>query len=632
MTPLSNESVEMMSIKNTFRAFRHWPRIFLLLWETKKTYFIGVLLLNIMSGLAPVSILLATQTLINTVVDSRVGGFQDVLWSFLFFISVSALTELVQIAQGYLDGLLRMLLSNHINVLIMKKSILLSLADFENAKIQDQLNRAQGEASYRPYQIFQQIIGIIRGVITLLSTVAVLVLWKWWIACMIMIIPLLSFVFFLKLSQKEFLIHWRRTPKSRLLWYISFLLTKDMFFKEIKLFQLGDHLLIKYKNLFQHFYAEDKRLNRKRIKLSFFFQVVNQLVIGIAVFIILRSAFLGQILVGNVIGLIQAIGLTQTSAQNVVGNVLSLCQSNLYIEQLFTFLDIKSSESEVLERAKHATDSEIANGNEILSNIHTIEFVKVSYKYAGTNQYAVKNLNLKLIKGRIYAIVGRNGSGKSTVIKLLTLLYRDYDGDIYINGVSAQKFPINILHKKIGAIFQDFVQYEMPVRQNIGYGAIELINQDEKIFEVVQQAGLNEVIEKLPNSIDTQLGRWFEGGYQLSGGQWQRIAIGRSFIKNADIYILDEPSSFLDAQSEEDVFQRFNEVAKNKIGLFISHRLSSVRYADEIIVMENGTIVERGSHEKLLKKDNVYAKLYRLQKSGYGIKEREDGSYENARS
>lgn len=613
-----NELTEMMSLRNIYRSFRYWPRIFLLLWETKHSYFIAIVILSILNGLMPVSILLAVQSLINSIISSHTYGFQSLIWPFLFFVSISFLNEIIQIVRDYFDNLLRLLLSNHINVLIMQKSIYLSLADFENANIQDQLNRAQNEASYRPYQIFQQILMIIRGGITLISSAAVLIIWKWWIVCIIMAIPLLSFIFFLRISQQEFLIHWKRSPKSRLLWYFSFLLTKDFSFKEIKLFQLGNHFSNKYSELFKQFYTEDKSINKIRTKLSFFFQIINQLVIGFTVLFVLWVAYLGQILIGNIFGLIQAIGLTQSSVQNLVGNILGLCQSNLYLEQLFGFLDLKTLENtnEIqMEESLHNKDIL----EESLSYIHTIHFKDVSFKYPGTDQYAVRNLNFKFKKGSTYAIVGRNGSGKSTFVKLLIQLYRDFEGDIYFNGMSVKNIPVDLIRSKIGAVFQDFVQYEMPIRQNIGYGQVEAMHYDDQIFEAALHAGIKDLIENLPNSIDTQLGKWFEGGFQLSGGQWQRIAIARSFMRDADIYIMDEPSSFLDAQSEEEIYQKFSKLVKNRVGIFISHRLSSVRYADEIIVMEGGAIVEQGNHDMLMNLDKRYAELYRLQQSGYAL-------------
>lgn len=614
----ANEFSDMMSINNVLRSFRYWPRIFRLLWETKSTYFVAITILSVFNGLMPVSILLALQSLINSIVSSHDYGFKAIIDPFLIFICISFINEITQIVKGHLDNLLRLLLSNHINVLIMDKSIHLSLADFENPKIQDQLNRAQNEAGYRPYQIFQQILMIIRGSITLISSSTVLIIWKWWIACVILIIPILSFVLFLRVSQQEFLIHWKRTPKGRLLWYFSFLLTRDISFKEIKLFQLGEYFLNRYSDLFKQFYTEDKKINIIRTKLSFLFQIFNQLIIGFTVLFVLKVAYLGQILIGNVLGLIQAIGLTQSSLQNIVGNVLGLCQNNLYIEQLFGFLDLESSEQESTKRVQEGGRY---LGDNILEKelypIHAVSFRNVSFKYPGTEQYVVKNLNLELRKGTTYAIVGKNGSGKSTLMKLLIQLYSNFEGEICFNGFSIKQIPVSLIRKKVGAIFQDFVQYEMPVRENIGYGQIEALDQDELIFKAASQAGIVDLIKNLPDSIETQLGKWFEGGYQLSGGQWQRLAIARSFMKEADIYFMDEPSSFLDAQSEEEIFRKFNELVEGRIGLFISHRLSSVRYANEIIVMDKGMIVEQGSHDMLMNLNQHYAKLYRQQQSGY---------------
>ncbi|MGY5610770.1 ABC transporter ATP-binding protein [Paenibacillus sp. ALE3] len=280
-----------------------------------------------------------------------------------------------------------------------------------------------------------------------------------------------------------------------------------------------------------------------------------------------------------------------------------MCDHNLYLDELFAFFNIKPKQdsSRMLLRE---------SGIQADSTIECIEFKNVSFAYPDQKELALKDISFKIKRGESLALVGRNGSGKTTVIKLLTGLYEDFEGDILINSISVRNYNKEMLYKKVGVIFQDFVQFDFSVRENIGFGSIGDLELDTRIWESAQHTGVDSVIRDLPNQLEQQLGRNFEGGIQLSGGQWQKIAISRALFKDADVYVLDEPSSFLDPESEKQVFKQFQKFIDNRLCLYISHRYTSVLYADKILVMEKGQIVEGGTHQELIENRGFYYNLF----------------------
>ncbi|PEE35600.1 ABC transporter ATP-binding protein [Bacillus pseudomycoides] len=593
-----------LSLKEILGSFKYWPKIFKLLWKVDKKLIIFIMLLNIMAGTFPALLLLGNQFLINSIAIGWEQGLNIVLISLVVLISIYLFQLLIEQFLNYYEAIYKVKLSYSVNVLLMEKSSTLTLADFENDVIYDQLQRAQREVDYRPYQIFNQILSIINSFVTLVSTATILIVWKWWVVIVLLIVPIFSSISFLKLGRKEFDIEWERAPLNRKLWYLSYLLTKDVTFKEIKLNNLGAHIIKEYSGIYKDFFQIDKSIEKRRLKITFIFDFINLIVVGILIFIILLSTFIKEIMIGTMVSYIQALFATQKASQSLLHQIFSLYESNLYIEQLFSYLEVKENED-----SKNPVNK--------LRDIESIEFKNVSFRYPNSETYVLKNISLTFKKGDVVAIIGKNGSGKSTLVKVLTRLYHDYEGEILINSQPMDSYSIESVREQIGVVFQDFVKYELPVRDNISYGNIGYIKDDEKINNAAMQSGIHEVIESLPNKLDTQLGKWFSEGHQLSGGQWQKIAISRAIIKNASMYILDEPSSALDPEAEKDVFNRFKELVRNRIGIFISHRNSSVQFADKIIVMENGEIKEFGNHEMLIEQNGIYAKLYYMQAEVY---------------
>ncbi|WP_127489196.1 ABC transporter ATP-binding protein [Paenibacillus ehimensis] len=612
MSPAAEEESRTVNLTNIVQSFRYWPRVFQLLWQTNKLYFILILCINILRGASPVISLLLLQKLINSIGPAWDTGFQTVLVPFIWLIAFSAFNEALSLAQNFINKLFETLLSNRITMLIMEKSISLSLSDFENAQVQDALKRAQNEAGHRPYQILQQILSIVTASITLFSTAAMLISWKWWAAFLLILIPLTSFYSFLRIGQQEFMLQWNRAPKMRQTWYLSVLLTRDISFKEIKVFQLGGYLLGKYHELLRQFLAEDKRMIKKRLGVGAIFQATQQGVNAFMFLMVLWSAYKREILIGHVVSYTQAITLTLVSSQNLTQSILSLCQHNLFLQQLFAFLDLQSSDPsarkiEALEASRPATTPVI----------QSVEFRNVSFRYPGSSYPALQNVSFTLQRGETLAIVGRNGSGKTTLMKLLTQLYDSFEGDILINGVSIRDMDCEAFRRKVGVVFQDFVQYEMQVRQNIGFGNAAKMEEDAELWKAADRAGIAGLIQSMPAGLATQLGRLFDEGQQLSGGQWQRIAIARAFMREAELYVLDEPSSMLDPETELQVFQAFRELVRDRLGIFISHRYSAIRYADQILMMDQGSVVEQGNHQQLMQQNGMYAELYMMQANAY---------------
>lgn len=594
-----------LTFKEIFTSFKYWPRVFQLLWNINKKALISIMIFTIIGGLFPALLLLANQFLINSIAIGWKEGFDIVVKGLVILVSIYVFQLITNQIKQYIEEIYKLQLSYSINILLMRKSVNLSLEDFEDDTIYDQLQRAQSEANHRPYQIFEQILSIISSAIIFISTAMILITWKWWVVPCLLIIPILSAISFLKLGKKEFDIDWHRAPLWRKLWYLNYLLTKDITIKDVKLYNLGSHIITQYKDIYHDFLKIDKDIAKKRLILSFTFQFINQFVIGFLILLILVAAFTKKIMIGTMVSYIQALSSTQHASQSLLQQIFSMYENNLYIKQLFSYLDVKENDA---NNDVNAIKLEV---------IHSIDFKNVSFKYPGNEKYALKDVSFSLKSNDIIAIVGKNGSGKSTLVKLLTRLYKNYTGKILINDKPIEYYTVQSIRDQIGVVFQDFVKFELTARENIGFGNIKYIHDDNSLYNATLQSGAYDLVDSLPNKLDTQLGKWFSEGYQLSGGQWQKIAISRAIIKNSGIYILDEPSSALDPQAEQEVFEKFHNLTKDKIGVYISHRFSTVKQATKILVFDDGEIIEEGTHENLLKYNGLYSELYNLQASAY---------------
>ncbi len=585
---------------------KYWIRTIKLLFEVNKFYMIFIFILAVVQGFLPVATLLITQELINTLLISIGKSFSPVLYWFVLLVAVSLILVVLQIIQGYLQNILQLLLVYKLNVKLMEKSSELSLEDFEDSEIYDKLQRAQGEVGTRPFQIFTTLLSVITGIITLLSSAIVLITWKWWIVLLLIIVPFISTYYSLIIGKWEFDIQVKRTPTFRKSWYYSFLLTKDINYKEVKAFNLGGYLVGRYKKIYDDFLVVDKQIARRKAVVGLVFSCLEELIGHLITLFIIFVTFTGEILIGSLMAYMKAVGLCVSSFKSVFNSVASLLQSNLYIKQFFEFLDLKVTEHKMNE-------GELLQ----LKDIEKIEFRDVSFQYPSTKKYALRNVSFTIRKGQIIGIVGENGSGKSTLTKLLLRLYKVKEGQILINDQDINKYREEDIREKMSVVFQDYVKYELSVKDNIGFGNVKDLSNEERILKSAEMTGIKKLIDNFPKEINTQLGSWFSDSHQLSGGQWQRVAVARAFFKPADIYILDEPSSVLDPISEKDIFDKFFNVVKDKIGIFTSHRFSTIKIADEILVFNDGCLVATGSHDELIEKDEYYNVLYNIQASPF---------------
>ncbi|AEP88270.1 ABC transporter ATP-binding protein [Bacillus spizizenii] len=589
------EVKEQLKLKELLFIMKQMPRTIKLIFTLERSLFLKLILFSIITGILPIVSLYISQELINSLVTIR-KDVSIVITIFLTYLGVSFCAELISQISEYYNGKFQLNIGYKLNYKVMKKSSNLGLKDFENPEIYDKLERVTKEISYKPYQIIQAIITMTTSFVTLLSSIAFLMSWNPKVSLLLLVIPVISLFYFLKIGQQEFFIHWKRAGKERKSWYISYILTHDFSFKELKLYNLKDYLLNKYWDIKKSFIEQDTKILRKKTYLNLIYEIAVQLVGAVIIFVAIMSAFAGKIMVGNVMSYIRSVSLVQNHSQSIMTSIYSIYNSNLYMNQLYEFLELKEEKSQ-------------GHKKQIVEPIHSVVFQNVSFMYPNQGEQTLRHINVSLHKGERIAIVGPNGSGKSTFIKLLTGLYEVQQGDILINGISIKELDMDSYMNQIAALFQDFMKYEMTLKENIGFGQVDKLHQTNKMHEVLDIVKADFLKSHSSYQFDTQLGLWFEEGRQLSGGQWQKIALARAYFREASLYILDEPSSALDPIAEKETFDTFFSLSKEKIGIFISHRLVAAKLADRIIVMDKGEIVGIGTHEELLKTCPLYKKM-----------------------
>ena len=388
--------------------------------------------------------------------------------------------------------------------------------------------------------------------------------------------------------------------------YLETLLTGNDTVKEIKLFGLGEPLLKRYQELFTLFYLEDRAIAEKRTLAGLGWGMLSNLAYyGSYAWIILRTVS-GLITLGDMTMFLSIFKQSQGSFRSLLDSLNRVYESNLYLDNLINYLNLQP-------KLAAPTNGKIAPE----PILHGIEFKHVSFRYPGSEVYVLKDINLHIQPGERIALVGLNGAGKTTLIKLLTRLYDPTDGQILLDGIDLREYDLTSLQQRFGVIFQDFVRYQFTVQENIGFGQIDALNDLNRIEEAAKRGGASQIIAEMPQGYDTMLGRRWEKGQELSGGQWQKIALSRAFMRKAEVLVLDEPTSALDAEAEYEVFRRFGELMEGRIAVLISHRFSTVRMADRIVVLSAGKIVELGSHQELIDMDGAYAHLFNLQAEGY---------------
>ena len=505
-----------------------------------------------------------------------------------------------QLNAHYLN-LYRDYLYYELNCLIMNKTNDLSLADYENPEMYNSIQRAEQEIGIRPFNIISTLVGMISSVITLFSSLLILLQWHWFSILGFIVLPFLTFSYFKKISEYEYQTKYNRSTNERKSWYISHLLTKDRFIKEIKLFDLNEYLVERFKDYRFKFHQQNKYIFFKKDSFSLAYQLTNTLISSFLAILAFYEAIIGYILVGNVMTYINVVSKIENAISAIVVSYFSLVQDNMYVENIRTYL---TYENKALNN--------IVSEKQKIKEIKKIKIINLSFKYPNSKEKVLDKINLEICAGENFALVGKNGSGKTTLIKILCGLYDNYEGAIYVNDINLRNIEMSSYKKLISAIFQDYNCYEFTAKENISFGDIQNFDDLTRVREAAKISGADEFISKLPMGINQQLGNWFEEGIQLSGGQWQKIAISRAFMKKSHLLILDEPSASLDPISEYNFYEKIIHEDTGNIKIFITHRFNNAKFTDKIIVMDKGKIVEFGSHESLIKNEQLYYKMYSI--------------------
>lgn len=542
-------------------------------------------------------------------IDSGIGA-EAGLRSVLPFLAAELALFLLQAGNAQLRTLAEHILHSRINLSInsriIKKALELDLVYFENPEFYDKLQNARREADFRSLRIVNNGFMLVQNAITLVSFAALLVRFSPWLAALLFLATLPAFIAQNKFAELHFRVLSWRAPESRKLNYLEYLLTDFESVKEVKLFGLGEPLLGRYANLFWKFLQEDQSIATRRSLYSLGWGLFATLSYYAAYAWIVWQAVGGAITLGDMTLYLGIARSSQSKFEALLNSLTSLYENGLFMSNLFAFLALAPKMQNKAEPVPFS--GPISRG---------IEFRNVSFQYEGSQEWALKNVNLTIRPGEKVALVGLNGAGKTTLIKLLTRLYDPTEGQILLDGIDLRDIDIRELHKKIGVIFQDFVRYHMSASENVGFGQIDALTDQLRIERSARKSGAHEIIQGMPEGYETILGRWFNNGRDLSGGEWQKIALARAFMRDCEVLVLDEPTAALDAENELRVFQQFRELAEDKMAVLISHRFSTVRMADRIFVIEKGRIVEEGTHEELLLFGGRYARLFTLQAESY---------------
>lgn len=592
-------------------AFRNVPKAYALVWEAHKGAAVVMGLVALFTGLLPISQAWVGKLIVDEVV-AAVTNRSDPLAAFwitapylaIEFVLLTVGTVLNQV-RSLAEHMLNARLGNSINTAIIRKALTLDLHYFEDAQFYDKLQNARRESNWRAMSIINTSFNLASNTITLASFAVGLLAFSPLVALVLFGATIPSFVVQTRYSKLTFRLLTWRAPEFRKMNYLEHLLTVDHSAKEIKLFGLGEPLLGRYQDLFWEFYREDANLAKRRSVISVLWGLLATVsYYGSYAWIVWRTVN-GQITIGDMTFYLTLFRQSQGTFQGIFYNTGQLYESGLFLENLFGFLSLAP---QMIKGKGRKVPHPIQQG---------IEFRGVSFRYPDREEYALRDVNLIVRPGEKVALVGANGAGKTTLIKLLTRLYDPTEGTILLDGVDLREYELDDLRESIGVIFQDFVRYQVSARENIGFGQIDELENEPRIRSASERGGADEVVAQLPKGYDTVLGRWFEKGAELSGGQWQKIALGRAFMRDSEVLVLDEPTAALDAEREYEIFQRFRELTSGRIAFLISHRFSTVRMADRIVVIENGTIGEVGTHQELLTLAGTYARLFNMQAEGY---------------
>jgi ATP-binding cassette subfamily B protein len=602
----------LASLKGLGEVFRYTRHALDLVWSTSRRLTFALALLTLVAGVLPAAIAYVGAQIVDAVVAAisaqRSGSPHDLNVVLGFVALEGVLVAILAAAQRGLStcqSLLRAQLGQRVNEMILEKALTLDLRHFEDSEFYDKLTRARREASSRPLALVMSSFGLVQNAIALLSFGTLLARFSPWAVAVLFLAGLPAFIAEAKFSGDAFRLFRWRSPETRMQMYLETVIAREDHAKEVKLFELGPRLLDRYRAIFRKVFREDRALTIRRDTWGFFLGLVSTGAFYAAYAWVAVSAVRGQISLGQMTMYVLLFRQGQSAVSAILSAIGGMYEDNLYLSTLYEYLDTPVEASAGTATAGPSPGT-------------GLRFENVTFTYPGASEPAVRDVSFALRPGESLALVGENGSGKTTLIKLLTRLYTPGAGRITLDGLDLAEWQPATLRRRIGVIFQDFARYQLKVGENIGAGDVRHFEDEARWREAAGLGMAAPFIEELPGGYEAQLGKWFKEGRELSGGQWQKIALSRAFMReDADILVLDEPTAAMDARAEAQVFEQFQALARERMVILISHRFSTVRMADQILVVEGGRVLERGSHEELMQLDGHYAGLFKLQARGY---------------
>lgn len=594
--------------RERFSALRNVPAVLRFVWEAGRTVVVFGLISRVIASLLPPALFWVSKLIIDTIyrllTNHQPAGNR--LWwlvgtEFALAVTAGVLNRIID----YLDALLAGKYTHHVSVRVMEHAAGLDLLAYEDPAFYDRLERARVQATDRLFMI-QAIGRLIQQVITTITLSISIMVFSPWLLLLLVVGVIPAFVGETHFAFLGYAKNFRQTPIRRQLDYLRILGGSKEAAKELKLFGLKDFLTARFKVLSTKVYEEDVALARRKVTTGSVLSAIGTAGYYTAYVFAVWKTVTGVFSFGTLTLLANAIREASSNLQQTFSTLSTIADQALFLTDLIAFFEMRPT----IQSKPNALPAPrpIQRG---------FEFRNVSFRYPGSSRLVLNGLNFHLRPGARVALIGENGEGKTTIVKLLTRLYDPAEGQVLLDGVDLREYSLEDLYREIGVIFQDFMRYEMTARENIAVGRIEQIDNLQLIRQSAHKSMAEDVVGKLPSGYEQMLGRRFDGGVDLSGGEWQKVALARAYLRDAQVLILDEPTSALDARSEYEVFQRFAELTTGKMALFISHRFSTVRMADRIVVLENGRIAEEGDHDALTQLGGRYAEMFELQAASY---------------
>jgi len=603
-----------LTTRERFAALRNLPPLLRLVWEVSPAMTSGSVMLRLVRAGVPISLLYVGKLIIDEVVrlveagwiDQSIGGELGLLWTLIAVeLGLAVVSDLLGRAIALLDGLLGDLFTNETSVRLLRHAARLDLSHFEDADFYDRLERARRQTTGR-IVLLSQVLGQVQDFITILTLAVGLLVMAPWLIVLLAVALIPAFLGEAHFNAQTYSLSYAWTPERRELDYLRYIGASDATAKEVRIFGLAGFITERYKALADGFYTANRKLAVRRAAWGGVLAAVGSLGYYAAYAVIVWRTVRGEFSIGDLTFLAGSFGRLRSLLEGMLQRFSTIAERALYLRDLFEFFEISPEIT--------APDEPLPFPSLIREGFR---FENVGFRYPGTERWVLRGLSFTLTPGEKLALVGENGAGKTTLVKLLARLYDPTEGSILLDGHDLRAYDVEALRKNVGVIFQDFVRYHMTAGDNLAVGRIEARDDRERLEDAARRSLADEVIARLPSGFDQMVGRRFAEGVDLSGGEWQKIALGRAYMRDAQLLILDEPTAALDARAEYQVFQRFADLTAGKMAVLISHRFSTVRMADRILVLEHGQVLELGTHDELLAMEGRYAELFRLQAAGY---------------